>query len=167
MNKIKKSMTDRAIATICNLVSLFCLFIFLYPLIYVIVSSFCPISGRRGLSLIPNYISFEGYKAVFENKYVWQGLINSIIYTSVGTFFSMIISILSAYALAQRNFYCGKTITIIFIASMYFSGGMIPTYLLIKKLGMLNSMWSLILPSSMSIYNIFFVARTFSIKNTI
>lgn len=164
MSKRRYSLSDIIFSAICTILVIGFLIIFLYPILYVIVSSISTVSMRQGLSLIPTHVSFEGYKAVFENDDVWRGLINSIKYTFIGTSISLILSILVAYVLSQPKFYMGKGVTLFFVITLYFNGGMIPTYLLVKNLGLLNSMWALILPSAISVYNVFLLRAHFTTK---
>lgn len=162
--KIRKSPVDRVIAYICTIIVLVCFITFLYPVIYVFISSISTVSMRFNGTLIPKRVSFEGFHAVFENEQIWRSLLNSILYTTVGTLFSMGMTILLAYATSVRNFRYGNIVTFMLVFTMYFSGGMIPTYLVIKKLGLLNTMWALILPSAVSVYNVFLLKSHFQTK---
>ena len=162
--KMKKSFADKLIIMICILIVLVLFVSFIYPAVYVLISSVSTTAMRGVGSLVPNKISFEGYKAVFESETIWNGLKNSVLYTTVGTLVSLSITILTAYPMSRPNFHMEKYIQVIFIFTMYFSGGMLPTYLLVKKLGMINSMWSLILPSCISVYNIFLLRSHFKSK---
>lgn len=153
-------MGDRAFFVIDMAVLAVIFVIILYPLLYVVSSSF---SGGRmlmGLSLIPERISLEGYKAVFEYGDIWVSYMNSAVYTLVGTAVAMIVTILCAYPLSRSDFKGGKIALGLCVFTMYFSGGLIPTYLNIRSLGLLNTMWSFLLPSSLSVYNML-VMRTY------
>ena len=156
----RHSMGDRAFFVIDMAVLAVIFVIILYPLLYVVSSSF---SGGRmlmGLSLIPERFSFEGYKAVFEYDDIWVSYANSAIYTLVGTAVAMIVTILCAYPLSRSDFKGGKIALGLCVFTMYFSGGLIPTYLNIRSLGLLNTMWSFLLPASLSVYNML-VMRTY------
>lgn len=141
------------------LLSLF-LLLLAYPLLYVIMSSFSGGSQSMTLWLIPRRFSLEGYRAVFLYKYIWIGYLNSIIYMSVGTVIALAVTVCCAYPLSRRDFKGGKYLSALCIFTMYFSGGMIPTYLWIRQMGMMNTIWALVLPGSLSVYNMI-VMRTY------
>ena len=161
-HRIRLSSGDRVFmivnATLLGLIFI----IILYPLLYVVSASFSGglMTGSTGLSLIPAQWTSEGYKAVFEYKYVWSGYLNSIIYTFLGTAEAMVVQTLCAYALSRRNFLFGIPVMALCIFSMYFDGGLIPCYLLIKNLGMLDTIWAVTLPFTISMYNMI-VMRTY------
>ncbi len=162
--RIKKTITDKIIIFFCTVIVIFSFIVFAYPVIFVLISSVSTVSMRYDHSLVPKTISFEGYRIILEDKQIWRSLLNSIHYTFIGTIISMCMSVLLAYALSIRDFFCKKTVYFIMVVTMYFNGGMIPTFLLIKKLGMLNTIWSLILPSAISIYNTFLLQSYFENK---
>ena len=132
--------------------------IIVYPLLYVLMSSFSA-GSTLSLSLIPKTVSFDGYTSVFEYPFTWGSIGNAVLYTVVGTSIAMIVTILCAYGLAQ-DFPFGKFCMTLCLITMYFGGGLIPTYICIKNLGLLNTMWSFLLPSALSIYNMT-VMRTY------
>ena len=136
-----------------------------YPLLYVVISSFNGESRMLPLSLIPNKVTLEGYKAVFGYQWIWSGYINSILYMVVGTVISVVVTACAAYPLSRPDFRFGKVMTGLCIFTMYFSGGMIPTYLNLRDLGVLNSIWAIVLPGAMNVYNMI-VMRTY-FKNSI
>lgn len=167
MNKKKKhsvflrhSMGDRVFFVVDLLVLCLIFVIILYPLLYVVSSSFSGGKMLMGLSLIPERFSLEGYKAVFEYDDIWVSYANSAIYTVVGTLIAMVVTVLCAYPLSRSDFKGGKIALGLCVFTMYFSGGLIPTYLNIRSLGLLNTMWSILLPASLSVYNML-VMRTY------
>ena len=105
-------------------------------------------------------VTLSSYKTVFEYDAIWVGFVNSIIYTVVGTVVSMVLTLLAAYPLSRDDFRGKKVLSSIFLFTMMFSGGLIPTYMLVKNLGLMNTMWSIILPTAVSAYNVI-VAITF------
>ena len=113
-----------------------------------------------GLSLIPEEWTIQGYKAVFEYKFIWSGYRNTLVYTAVGTIINLFVTICCAYPLSRKDFKGRGPIMVMCMITMYFSGGLIPTYLVIKDLGILNTMWSIVLPGAMSVYNMI-VMRTY------
>lgn len=134
----------------------------LYPLIYVVSASFSSgdalASGK--VRLFPVEPTLLSYKTVFEYDAIWTGFVNSIIYTTVGTLVSMVLTLLAAYPLSREDFQGKKILSGMFLFTMMFSGGLIPSYMLIKNLGLMNTMWAIILPGAVSAYNVI-VARTF------
>jgi putative aldouronate transport system permease protein len=133
-----------------------------YPLYFVIIASFSSpkaVAGGR-VVFFPVDISFEGYGKVFENKQVVSGFLNSIIITVAGTLISLVITLPTAYSLSRRDFGGRKFVMSFYIVTMFVSGGLIPTYLVVRNLRMLDTIWSLVLPGALGVYNMI-VARTF------
>ena len=147
---------------LCNYIYLtIALIIVLYPLLYIVSAS---ISDPKYVSsgemwLIPKGITFDGYARVFENANIWIGYKNTIIYTVIGTIVNLIVTLPAAYALSRSDF-VGRGFLWQCSWLRCFRRGLIPSYLLVKDLGMVNSMWALILPGAASIWNII-VSRTF------
>ena len=157
---IRHSLGDRVFLTI-NFLLLTAFFILLaYPLLFVIVASFSGQAMTMTLSLWPKSISWTGYEAVFEYQFVGIGYRNSLIYLVLATVISLIVTICCAYPLSRKDFKGGPFIMALCVFTMYFSGGLIPTYLLIRDLKMLDTIWALILPGSLSVYNMI-VMRTY------
>lgn len=142
------------------------LIIVAYPLYFIIIASFSdPKAVASGMvTFLPVGINFAGYAEVFKNKLVVSGFINSIFYTAVGVGINLVVTIPTAYALSRRQFGGKGFVTTFYIITMFISGGMMPTYLVVQKLGMLDTMWSLIVPGALSVYNMI-VARTFFQSN--
>lgn len=134
-----------------------------YPFINVLSISFSTPSAANayGLKLWPKETTLEGYRAVFENKYIWIGYGNTIFRTIVGTFLNIVFSVMCAYPLSKRYLPNRNLFTFIFIFTIFFSGGLIPNYLLIKELGLLNSRWALILPILINAYTMIIVRNFF------
>lgn len=140
--------------------------IVLYPLIYIISASFSEpkmvITGA--MWLFPKGFTLEGYQKILANTDIWRGYQNTILYTILSVVINLIVTIPCAYALSRPELY-GKNIFVKFMmVTMFVSGGMIPSYLLVRDLGILNTMWALILPSATSVYNIV-VTRSFFQSN--
>ncbi len=108
--------------------------------------------------------SLDGYKMIFTNEKVLRGFCNSILYTVVGTAVSLTMTILSAYVMSRPDFRMSKLIFIVFTGSNFVNGGLVPTYLLVRNLNLLNSMWALILPSAISVYNVIMLMSYFKNK---
>jgi putative aldouronate transport system permease protein len=136
--------------------------IVLYPLIYIISASISnPQAVNSGeMWLFPKGFTMEGYKTILQNNSIWRGYLNTIYYTVLGTSINLIVTLPAAYALSRPDFYGHKTFTTFMLITMFVSGGLIPSYLLVKNLHMLNTVWALVLPGAVSVYNIV-VTRTF------
>ncbi|MDD6878506.1 MAG: carbohydrate ABC transporter permease [Clostridiaceae bacterium] len=139
----------------------------LYPIIYIISSSF---SSGTAVStgqvvLWPVDFSIEGYKRVFQYSRVWIGYRNTIFYTIVGTINNVLMTLICAYPLSRRELPGRKYFMFIFVFTMYFSGGLIPSYLLMKSIGYVNTIWAMIMPGAFGVYQMI-VCRTF-INSTI
>ncbi|MFE4571552.1 carbohydrate ABC transporter permease [Paenibacillus chitinolyticus] len=149
---------DWAVYALLSLVSL----IVLYPLVFVLVASFSsPEAVMRGeVWLWPKDITWMGYTKIFQNNEILTGYLNTIVYTVVGTAINLILSVAAAYPLSRKDFAGRNAISALMVFTMFFSGGMVPTYLLVKNLGMLNTMWALVIPGAVSVYNII-IMRTF------
>lgn len=164
--KIKDSKGDRAF-NVSVIVFASCALVFtLYPLIYVVSSSFsAPFDLMAGrVWLWPVNVTLEGYKIVLAYDRFWTGILNSVFITVIGTCLSLFMTVIAAYPLSRKDLKFKKPILMMFTFTMLFSGGMIPTYLLIRQVGLYNTRWSLIIPSAMSMFN-FMVTRTFFINS--
>ena len=139
----------------------------LYPLIFVVSSSFSsPWAVSTGrVFLWPVDFSLEGYKAVFSNQMIGIGYMNTVIYTLFGTMINVSMTMIAAYPLACARLPFKKLLMFMFTFTMLFSGGMIPNFILIRNLGMINTRWAMIIPGAIGIYNMI-ITRTF-IMNSI
>jgi ABC-type glycerol-3-phosphate transport system permease component len=144
-------------------VILFAMFLaVLYPMLYIISSSFSsPAAVAAGkVVLWPVDPGIEGYKAVFANNMVGTGYINSIIYTTIGTLINVSLTLITAYALACPTLPGRNFIMILFTFTMLFDGGMIPNYILLRDLKILNTRWAMLIPGAIGVYNMI-ITRTF------
>ncbi|TDQ42694.1 carbohydrate ABC transporter permease [Aureibacillus halotolerans] len=136
--------------------------IILYPLLYVVLASFSNPAElyKNPLLFWPQGFNVESYKLVFENPDIWIGFRNSFIYTFVGTFINILMTVLAAYPLSRRDFFGRGIFTFLFTFTMFFSGGLIPMYLVNSSLGLVGSMWALVLPGAISVFNMI-IMRTY------
>ena len=136
--------------------------IMLYPLIFVLSASFSDPKAVAGgeMLLLPVKPSLEGYRYLMQYKEIWVGYGNTIFYMIAGTLLNLAATLPCAYAMSRKDLKGRKYLMIYFMITMYFSGGLIPTYLVVAKMGLLNSVWSLILPGGVAVFNVI-VARTF------
>ena len=162
---MRKRNLGEGIFQICNgLVLLFVSLVTLYPFLYVIFASFSDplrLMGNASLLLKPLGFSLGAYKKVFLNPSIYSGYMNTIFYVVVGTLVNILATCMAAYVLSRKQFMLRRVLTIMFIFTMYFSGGLIPGYLLIKDLGMINSRLSLILPGAVSTFNLMIMITGF------
>lgn len=139
----------------------------LYPIIYIVSASFSNsdmvVQGK--VWLWPIKPTLQAYEIILNRPQIWTGYKNTIIYTVTGTLLNVAITLLCAYPMARKNLRGRGAIMFIFSFTMMFSGGMIPTYILVRNLHIMNTRWSIILPGAMSVYNMI-VCRTF-IENNI
>ena len=142
------------------------LLIVAYPLIYIVSASFSSTAAvmANRVWLWPVEPSLKGYEAVFNNKDILTGFGNSIFYTLAGTFVNLVVTLAAAYPLSRRDLRPRNFIMLVFSFTMFFAGGMIPSYLLVSNLGMLNTRWSVILPGALNVYNMI-IARQFFASN--
>ena len=140
--------------------------IMIYPILYVISASISdPFAVSSGKMLLwPMGVTFEGYKFIFRYKEVWTGYANTIFYTVTGTVCSLLVTIPCAYVLSRKDVEGRKFIMILFLFTMYFNGGLIPTYLNMNSLGLVNTRAAMILNGMVSVYNLI-VARTFFLNS--
>lgn len=133
-----------------------------YPLWFVIIASFSnPADVANGeVWLWPKKWDLSGYKELFKQEQIWISYRNTIIYTIVGTFIALAVNIPAGYAMSRRDLVGKKWINVFYLIPMFISGGLIPTYFVVKNFGLLNTFWVMVLPFSVSTYNII-VARTF------
>ncbi|MGW0231060.1 carbohydrate ABC transporter permease [Actinopolymorpha singaporensis] len=159
---LKETRSDR-IFNVCNIAVLgLFLVAVLYPLVYILSASF---SSAQAISsgqvwLWPVDFNLEGYKAIFEYKSIVTGFLNSVFYAVVGTLINVTMTLLAAYPLSRRDLYGRNGFMFLFVFTMLFSGGMIPTYLVVHELGLLNTRWALILPTAMAVWNMI-ITRTY------
>ena len=136
--------------------------IILYPLYFTFIASFSePYDVIEGnVKLWIKGFTIDSYEQVFRNKDIWMGYKNSLIYTVAGTVFSLFLTIPAAYALSKASLWKKGIIITYFVITMYFSGGLLPTYLLVRDIGLLDKSYTLIILGSFSVYNMV-VARTY------
>lgn len=161
-NFINERGSDRAFTVFNYIVLTLFLIAVAYPLIYVFSASMSDprsvISGK--MWLWPVDITLDGYRAVFRNSRIVTGFQNSLFYTVAGTFISVTLTILAAYPLSRKDLAGRNVIMFLFVFTLLFGGGLIPTYLVVREVGMLNTRWALIIPAALSVYNMI-ITRTF------
>lgn len=156
--RISVSLFDVAVYALLLVVAL----AVLYPLYFVLIASVSdPSLVATGQVLLwPGGLTVEGYSTIFQSAQIWSGYRNTLLYASVGTLLSVVLTITAGYALSRKDLAGRDAIMLVFAFTMLFSGGMIPTYLVVKQLGLLNTMGAIVLPAAVSVFNLI-VARTF------
>ena len=153
---------DRGVLLVNRILIGFLFLITLAALLYVLIASFMDpfILRSQGLSLNPANWSLDGYKRVLQDPAIIRGFVNSIFYSFTYSALTVAVSILTAYPLSKQKLVGKRPITIFLMITMFIGGGLVPTYLLVKNLGMLNTVWAIILPGSINVWNII-LARTY------
>lgn len=156
-------MSDKTSDIVLVIITALIMLIIAYPLYYIVVASISdPYDVYAGKTfLLPSKFTLEGYQMVFKNSSLFNGFLHSVLYTVVGTLFSVAMVYLTAYPLSRKAMPGRKWISIFFIITMYFGGGLIPTYLVVRDTGLLNNMWALFLPGGVAMGNVIIVRNFF------
>jgi len=160
--KRKRLTQDVFVNILFHLIAVIMILMVIYPLWFVIIASFSnPADVASGKVWIwPKVIDVRGYQKLFEQSQIWKSYLNTIIYTLVGTFVALIVNISAGYAMSRKDLPGRRWINLFYVIPMFVNGGLIPTYLVVKGFGLLDSFWVMVIPFSVSTYNII-VARTF------
>ena len=160
--KIRESINDKIFMRVIYLFLILILIVVPYPLIYVVSASFSnPADVAAGrVVLFPVNPTMVGYDAVLKNVKIVKGFLNSVFYLIAGTSLQVAMTMLAAYPLSRKEFYGRQVINALFVFTMYFSGGLVPSYLLLKNLHLLNTRAAVIVPTAMSVWNVI-IARTY------
>ena len=140
-----------------------CFLLYLFPLLYVVLASVTPYKDvvKASLVIIPSEVTMEGYRFIFENSNMVQAFGNTAFVTIVGTVISMVVSILMAFPLSKKDLPGRSLMLKLLVFTMYFSGGLIPTYMVVKNTGVLNTIWAMIIPGAISTYNLLLIKSYF------
>jgi putative aldouronate transport system permease protein len=144
-----------------SVLAIACLLV-LYPLYFIVIASFSDPTlvaiGR--VWAYPKGFTIEGYQRIFNDRSIWTGYKNSLLYAGLGALVSVSMTITGAYPLSRKDFYGRNFFMIVFLITMFFGGGLIPTYLLVRNLRMTNTIWAMVIPGAVSVWNLI-IARTF------
>lgn len=159
---IKETKTDRIISCVFVLLCVIVMLSVLYPLYFVVIASFSDsdLVNQGKVLLYPKGFSTYGYHEIFKDQRIWTGYLNTIIYTVFGTIINMLFTVSAAYSLSRKEFKARRMINAAFVFTMFFNGGMVPTYMLINQLGLINNRLVMMLPFCVNIFNLIIV-RTF------
>lgn len=159
---MKESLTDKLFYIVGFLfLGLFTLAI-IVPIVYVLIASFMDptVLQNKGISLNLTAWTLTAYKRVFENRMIWVGFRNSLVYSVSFTVISVVVTILAAYPMSKKDLVGKKIFNTFFVITMFFGGGLVPTYLLISNMGMLDTPWAIILPNAFNVWNMI-LSRTY------
>lgn len=159
-NKIKTPLGERIFYLADSLLMILLCVIVLVPLIHVLAGSFSngmKYMSHSGMLLWPIEPTLEAYQAVLQNENIWTGYRNTLFIVTVGTALNILFSLVAAYVLSRREYMLKRFFNLLVVFSMYFSGGMIPFFLVVKNYGLYNSMWALIVPNLINVFNLVIV----------
>ena len=161
-NTIREARPDAIFNTVIFILMILIIIAISYPLYFVIIASISsPNAVNSGQVLLwPKDLTVAGYKKILEYEPLWTGYANSLLYTIAGTVINLLFTIPAGYALSRKKLRGRKFLMLLFAITMFFGGGMIPTYLVIRNLGLLDTIWVMLLPGACSVYNII-VTKTF------
>ncbi|MGI5895259.1 MAG: carbohydrate ABC transporter permease [Candidatus Merdivicinus sp.] len=162
-NKIRLSVGDSVFNVINYILMAVLCFTTLYPFLYILSLSLVSVDGASAIQIgiIPKEVSFSNYQRVFQAKDIWSGFYNTIIRTVLGTSLQLLVMLFTAYPLSKKYFPHRTIWTMLIVFTMFFSGGLIPSYLLIKNLGLMDTVWALILPGLIPTYNMIIMRNFF------
>lgn len=162
----KAPLGDKIFVLLVYFILIVIMLVVLMPLIYIVSASFSDPQAviSNEVWFLPVRPTLRGYEAVFKNKNILTGFGNSFFYMIVGTMVNIAMTVMCAYPLSRKEFTARNKVAMIFVFTMYFSGGLIPTYMLVNNLGMVNSRLAMIIPSAMSTYNMI-ICRTYFVNS--
>ncbi|MGN1142556.1 MAG: carbohydrate ABC transporter permease [Oliverpabstia sp.] len=161
-NKVKKSREDKIFDTILYIIAGILILVALYPMYFIVIASISDPSlvSNGEIMFIPRGINLKAYKQLAEYTKLWIGYKNTILYVIAGTITTLVVNIPASYALSRKKLYGKKLFTFFYLIPMFFTGGLIPTYLAVKNFGLLDTFWVMVIPFSVVTYYII-VGRTF------
>lgn len=160
--RIKESLGEKVFLTIVVAFLILSIIICLYPFIYVVSMSISdPIYvAQQSVWFLPKGFSTKAYETVFQNKEVWRSYYNTIWYTVVGTALNIFMTVITAYPLSRKGFSGRKPFNLFMIFTMFFSGGLIPLFILINSIKIYDTKWAIVLPAALSAWNVI-ITKTF------
>ena len=160
---IRETRSDKIYGVFSHIIILLVMVILVYPIWAVVVASFSDPTElyKSSFHFWPETVTLDSYKLVFRDDSFLTGIWNSVKYTAVGTFINVILNICAAYPLSKRNFKGQSLLMKLFTFTMFFSGGIVPTYILINKMHLIDSFWVMILPSAIGTFNVILMRTYF------
>lgn len=162
---IKRSAGEKTFDSFNVIILIIFMILCAYPLLYVL---FCSLSDpyklmqHKGLLLKPLGFTLNGYSLVFQNPNITMGFLNTLFYVVIGTLINLLLTSMSAYVLSRKGLYFGKPLMLMVTITMFFSGGLIPFYLQVQRLGLGDTRWAIILPSAISVWNLIVMKTSFN-----
>lgn len=160
--KVRLGMSDRILLTVgFTLLGLFVIAVFI-PLAYVVIASFMDLNvlNNQGISFHISDWTVDAYRRVLENGMIWRGFANSFFYSLAFTVISVLVTLLAAYPMSKKEFVGRQFFNVIFLITMFFGGGLIPTFILVNQLHLVNTIWAILLPGAFNVWNMI-LARTY------
>lgn len=159
---IRHSRSDVLFDSVVMVIMILFLLICIYPLYFILIASISdPVLVNAGrVLLLPKGILFDGYRRILKYQTIWQGYRNTLFYTVLGTTINVVITIMAGYALSRKDLKGRRFALILFSFTMFFNGGMIPTYMVVKGLGITDTIWAMVLPNALQVWNLM-IARSF------
>ncbi len=160
--RIRSSNADVLFDSMVLVIMILFLLICIYPLYFILIASISdPVQVTAGRVLvIPRGLTLDGFRRIFRYDRIWIGYRNTIFYTVLGTFINVVITICAGYALSRKDLKGRRVILLLFSFTMFFNGGMIPTYMVVNNLGLINKVWAMVLPNALAVWNLM-IARSF------
>lgn len=157
--KLYRTVPDRILMACVWLLMAFILAVILIPILFIVSSSFSSASAVSSgkVFLWPVDFSLDGYRVIFQSPNILRGFVNSIAYTAVGTVVSVTLTILAGYPLSRKDLRIRGPVMFLFTLTMFFNGGMIPTYLVVSKLHLIDTFWAMILPTALGVWNVILI----------
>ena len=161
--RIRTSVQDKTFDVVNVAIMILLLCVYIWPIWFVIIASFSdPMEVQLGKVLfLPSKLSIQSYIELINRSSIWTGYRNSLIYLVSGTFLDMVFTICAAYPLSRKDFMLRRPVMVFLLITMYFSGGLIPMYMLVKALGLINTIWCILLSGVLSVYNILIMRSYF------
>lgn len=162
MNTKMFTSFDRRVLIVNRILIALLVLITVVPMGYILIASFMDpqVLATKGISLNPNDWTVQGYQRVFSDGSILRGFLNSLFYSTAYAILTVAISVMTAYPLSKKDLVGRRWINYFLIFTMFFGGGLVPTYLLVKQMGMLNTVWAIIVPGAVNVWNII-LARTY------
>jgi putative aldouronate transport system permease protein len=161
---IKKSLGEKIFDALNVVLLTLLMIVSIYPLLYVLFASFSDparLIQHRGLMFKPLGFTLQGYKLVFEYPVLLSGYANTIFYVVVGSAVNLLMTSMGAYVLSRKNLFWGKSMMFLITFTMFFGGGLIPTYLVVQSLGLIDTRWALIIPGAIGTWNLIVMRTSF------
>ena len=157
--KLYRTPADRILFALTWILLIFIMIVILVPVLFIIASSFSsPDAVSAGkVFLLPVDFTLVGYSVIFKSPNIMRGFINSVGYTVVGTAVSVTMTLFAGYPLSRKDLKIRGPVMFLFTVTMFFSGGMVPTYLVVSKLGLIDTFWAMIIPSAMGVWNVILI----------